>query len=212
MNVNQDSPEIDQTSRRLDTQTRREQITLTALKLVDEEGLEKLSIAGIAKEIGLVPSAIYRHFNGKDQIVDAVSDLIRERLLGNVRYVCNETSDPIKRLRLLLERHIALIKTDAGIPRFVFSAETFKGGPERKERLYQTVRLYLEKIGDIIREGQLKGRIRRDIDTEALSVMFLGLIQPAVFLRQLSDGQFDVEKQAESAWGIFKESIERDAS
>jgi len=67
----------------LDTQVRQEQITQAALNLISANGLKGLSVAGVAKRIGLVPSAIYRHFNSKDQIIDATVDLIFDRLLGN---------------------------------------------------------------------------------------------------------------------------------
>jgi hypothetical protein len=38
--------------------------------------------------------------------------------------------------------------------------------------------------------------------------MFLGLIQPAAILWNLSDGEFDVTKHAEKGWQLFQETIE----
>jgi hypothetical protein len=37
--------------------------------------------------------------------------------------------------------------------------------------------------------------------------MFLGLVQPAAILWQLSDGGIDVTKHAERAWQIFSDAI-----
>lgn len=207
MDVNQYSPDSNETSGRLSTQIRREQIALAALNLISQQGLESLSIAGIAKEIGLVPSAIYRHFSGKKEILYAVNDLIRNRLLGIVKHVCSECSDPIERLRKLLSLHVSLIKTHNGIPRYVFSVESSADHPDRQEHLYQTIQLYLGKVSGIIKDGQLSGRICKDLDADAISYMFLGLLQPAIFLNHLSAGQFDIEAQTEQAWNVFRETI-----
>jgi hypothetical protein len=37
--------------------------------------------------------------------------------------------------------------------------------------------------------------------------MFLGLLQPAIFLHHLSGGLFDIEKQTERAWTIFSRTL-----
>ena len=162
-----------------------------------------VSIAAIADHVGLVPSAIYRHFKNKEEILDAVIDLIRDRLLGNLAVVCQETNDPIARLQLLLMRHVRLIKENKGIPRIIFSESIYENNPERMANVYQTIRSYLVKVAEIIFQGQKEGQIKNECDPNTLSVMFLGLIQPAAILWHLSNGDFDVEKHAQKAWTLF---------
>ena len=70
---------------KLDTQIRREQIAEAALSLVADQGLRRLSVAAVARRVGLVPSGIYRHFKSKDEILAAVLDRIEARLLANVQ-------------------------------------------------------------------------------------------------------------------------------
>ncbi len=207
MNVNHDSPKIDQPAKRLETKIRREQIATVALNLIGRSGMESLSIARIAKEIGLVPSAIYRHFAGKAEILAAVNNLIRDQLLGIVRHVCIEESDPLEQLHKLLTLHVDLIKTNNGIPRYIFSTADATDSPDRNQRLYQAVQLYLEKVAEIIKKGQHCGRIRNDLDADILAYMFLGLLQPAIFLSHLSNGHFDIETQSQRAWQVFSQSI-----
>ncbi len=67
---------------KLDTQIRREQIAQAALELVASQGLKRLSMAAVARRVGLVPSGIYRHFHSKTEILHAVLDRIRQRLTG----------------------------------------------------------------------------------------------------------------------------------
>lgn len=192
---------------KLDTEVRQEQIAQAALGLIASHGLRGLSVAGVARRVGLVPSAIYRHFKGKDEVLDAAIGHIQGRLLDNVRAVCEEAQDPLERLRLLLMRHIKLIRENQGIPRIVFSEDVYNGHPERKARVYGIIKRYVGEVEEIVRQGQRGGRIRPDLDPGAVSVMFLGLIQPAAILWHMSEGEFDVTKQAERAWKIFGEAV-----
>jgi len=61
---------------KLDTKTRQDQIAEAALEMLGTHGVGELSMADIARRVGLVPSAIYRHFRGKDEVLDAVLELI----------------------------------------------------------------------------------------------------------------------------------------
>lgn len=192
---------------KLGREIRQEQITQAALGLIASHGLKNLSMAAIARRVGVVPSAIYRHFQSKDEVIDATLALIRDRLLENVRTVAEQTTDSLERLRLLLRRHVKLIRENQGIPRIVFSEEAYAGHPERKARVLQFIRTYLDRIGAIVRQGQQARRIRPDVDPGTVSLMFLGLIQPAAIFWHMSDGEFDVTKHTERAWKIFSEAI-----
>jgi AcrR family transcriptional regulator len=194
---------------KLDTQIRQNQIAQAALDLVSSQGMKGLSVAAVARKVGVVPSAIYRHFKGKDHVLDAVLDLISHRLIGNVMAVREETADPMERLRLLLARHAHLIRDNQAIPRVVFSDEVYGGNPGRKARMHGIVSTYLSSVGDIVRDGQERRMIRNDVDPGAIAVMFLGLIQTPAILWHLSGENFDVSKQIERAWKIFRETIEK---
>jgi AcrR family transcriptional regulator len=194
-------------AQKLHTEVRQEQFAQAALGVIANHGLRGLSVARVAHRVGLVPSAVYRHFQGKDALLDAVLALIRERLLGNIQAVCAEEAEPLECLHQLLMRHAQLIRENQGIPRVVFSEEIFSGSPQRRAALYETVKAYLKGVADIIRRGQQQGHIRADLDAATVSVMFLGLVQPAAILWQLSDGGIDVTKHAERAWQIFHDAI-----
>jgi AcrR family transcriptional regulator len=193
---------------RLGTEVRREQIAEAALALISEQGLAGLSVAAVARRVGLVPSAIYRHFDGKEGVIDAVVALIRERLLRNVREACTEADDALDCLRRILTRHVELIRNNVGVPRVVFSEELYASRPGRKGDVHAAVSGYLASVAQVIRRGQASGRIRPDLDAGTLSVLFLGLIQPSAILWHLSDGQFDVTKHTQRAWEVFRGAIE----
>jgi AcrR family transcriptional regulator len=185
------------------TEIRQEQIAEAALALISRHGLRELNVAALARRVGVVPSAIYRHYRGKNEVLESVLDLISRRLLENVRAVRQESTDPLERLRRLLARHAQLIRKDVAIPRVIFSEEIFSGHARRRQRMYQIFQSYLKEVQKLIREGQFQGAIRPDLPPTTGSVMFLGLVQPAIILSLLSDGAFDVATHAQRAWRLF---------
>ncbi len=191
------------------TGIRQQQIARSALQLISRHGLKRLSVASMARSVGVVPSALYRHFEGKDQVLDAVLDLIAQRLSENVQAVRAESPDAVERLHRLLMRHVAFVREEAPIPRVVFSEEIFYGPRPRRHRVYRLFGGYLQAIAELFAEGQQAGRIREEWAVETLAMMFLGLVQPAAILWLMSDGAFDPAHHAEEAWRIFVTLLER---
>jgi len=197
---------------KLHTDIRRDQITEATVAVMAERGVKGLSIAAVAHRIGLAPSALYRHFRGKDAMLDAVLDLMRERLHGAVALARAEAADPLEALHRLLERHTALIRQNQSLPRILMSDDYHIGHPERRQRLLGVFSGYLDGVADIIRQGQRDGRIRSDVNARSLAILFLGLIQPAGVLWTLSDGRFDVTRQAREAWSVYAQAIRASGS
>ena len=192
---------------KLNTEVRQEQIIQAAMNLIASRGLKGLSMAALANRIGLVPSAIYRHFKSKNDILDMILNFIQERLLSNVRIACKETSEPMERLQRILRRHVETLRGNRAIPRIIFTEDVFNGNPKRKTKVYRIVNGYLEGLDKIIQDGQEKGQIRSDMDPKTGALMFLGMIQPGAILWFLSDGKFDISKQSEKNWNLFREAI-----
>jgi AcrR family transcriptional regulator len=192
---------------KLDTEIRQRQIREAALRCVGTSGVRGLSMAALARQVGLSPAAIYRHFRNKDEVLDGVLDMIQEMILAMVRATREEASSAIEALHRLLGRHLQLIRENAAIPRTVFSDELFGGDPARKTRVHRIVSSYLTEVERIVRDGQDRGEIRREIDPETIALLFLGIVQPSAILWHLSEGRFHATRHAERAWRLLRDAI-----
>jgi AcrR family transcriptional regulator len=193
---------------KLRTQVRREQIAAAALGVITAGGMRALSIAAVAREVGLTPSAIYRHYPSREAVIDAALELIRDRLLGNVSAVRAETPDPVERLRRLLARDVRLLRENRAFPRVLFSEEVYGGPARRRERAFAMIRAYLAEIAEICRQGQHEGRIRRDLDAETFAMLFIGIVRPAAILGHLGRGRIDPARHAAKAWVVLRRILE----
>jgi AcrR family transcriptional regulator len=193
---------------KLQTRIRREQIAEAALQLVAGEGVKRLSIAAVARRVGLVPSGIYRHFPSKDAMLDAVLELLSAKLQANVEAARKRSADPLQRLHELFIRHVRIIRDGStAFPRIVFSDEALASHPERKARVRSMVGNYLVEIERMVREGQQQGMIDRQLFPPTVAMLFLGMIVPAGVIWHLSDGGFNLTRHAGRAWKLFRQAL-----
>jgi len=193
--------------KRFGTDIRREQIAEAALDIVRSQGIKALNVAAVAEKMDMVPSALYRHFKGKNEIVTAVLELIGTRLNAHFQQVVNQDTNPLEKLRFLLMRHIEMISGNNAIPRLIFSEEVIGGHPERRQQLFGIIEKVLENVATIIGDGQRRGVIRGDLPAKNLAVSFLGMIQPAAIIWNLSSGEFDLLHHSQAAWKLFSDSL-----
>lgn len=188
-------------------EARREQIAEAALEVIARHGTRSLSVGAVARRIGIVPSAIYRHFHGKEEILSAAIERMGERLLENAARAAAGKGGTIRRLRKLLRDHVRAIREGYAGPRIVFAEGIDGGGVSHRREVYHVIRRYLDRVAEILRQGQRAGDLRGDLDPEATAVHFLGLIQPAATLWYLSAGKFDVTLYAERSFEQFADAI-----
>jgi AcrR family transcriptional regulator len=193
------------------TEIRRAQIAEAALGLVDRHGFKGLNYTRLADAVGVVPSGLYRHYPDKNRIIEAVLDLIQQRLEANVARVRREPGNALQRLSTLLNLHVRLVLQKSFIPRVVFSEEVLADN-SHSPRMYGIVSQYLTAVEEIIKEGQTERMVRSDIDPRAARHLFFGVIQPAVLLWTMTKGEFDIAAQTKACWGLFIQAIGSEAA
>jgi AcrR family transcriptional regulator len=189
------------------TEIRKSQIARAVLEQIAECGLKGLNMAAVAQRVGVVPSALYRHYRGKEEILQAVFEQIGERLAENVRTVCDEHPGALDRLRALTTLNLQMLQDFPAIPRILFTEGVGSESTQRKAEIYEMIRRYLARVADIIQAGQRGGEIRPELDAQALAAIFWALIPPATVLWFVSEGRFDVRRHMERSWELFQEGI-----
>jgi len=192
---------------KLNNKIRKKQIAETALNVMASKGVRGFRLSDVAQEIGIVPSAIYRHFKNKDEVLYTVIEIIRDTLHDNIRIVCEKTNDSLRRLTLLLSQHLNMIRKNLIINAIVFYGDFYSKDPARKKEVYTMINEYIDNIASIVRQGQEAGVIRKDFDPRTIAVLYLGIFRAGVPIWQLSDGEFDLNKHVEKSWVILREAI-----
>lgn len=186
------------------TEIRRDEIVAATLALVAKKGLDNVNIANIAAAINLVPSAIYRHFTGKEEIMGSLIDFVDKALQDNVSHAMETEAQAIRRLKLLLDRHVQLFKEQRAIPRILFALLSSDKEVVLKQKMLAVIARYLDKLEFIIEQGRINGEIDT-IDAKAGAILFLGMVQPLAIMAQFEENIID--QYPEKMWQIYLHGI-----
>ena len=122
-------PDDGESSRRALT---RERVVTEALAVISTEGAEALSMRALARRLGVVPGALYRHVRSKEQLYDLILDAVLAEVDGRTDPALSwiaQVTMLAHRLRAVLENHpgiAALVKTrDPISPASLTLAEAF---------------------------------------------------------------------------------------
>jgi AcrR family transcriptional regulator len=87
-------------------QTDRESIIETARKLIEQDGIDALSLARLAFELGIKPPSLYRHVRNKTALLQAVIEQTYRRLFESYQVaLCSPLVNPDERLQALFHAH-----------------------------------------------------------------------------------------------------------
>ena len=187
------------------TEIRREEILRAALFIVEQQGLDNLNTNAIAAVIQLVPSAIYRHFKNKEEIIAALIDFIGERLQQNLQQATTQEGTALERLKSLFELHVKLLQEEPAIPRILYFLISSERNRELKKKMLAEIDAYVYETKKLLLQGKKAGEINPAVDVAAAAMMFLGMIQPLVILSQENKDVLDEYPQ--KLWQCYQRAI-----
>lgn len=87
--------------------TTREAVVAAALKVVDDAGLEGLTIRAVATKVGAPPMSLYAHFTNKEQLLDLMYTEVAHRMYADTRHPTwqMELTALCHQIRALLRQH-----------------------------------------------------------------------------------------------------------
>jgi AcrR family transcriptional regulator len=78
----------------------RQALVTSGMRALAEHGIDGISLRDVARRAGVTPPAVYRHFQDKDQLVDAIAAECMDRLYATIEEEVAKASDnPLARFR-----------------------------------------------------------------------------------------------------------------
>jgi AcrR family transcriptional regulator len=195
-------------AKRLTTVIRREQIAEAALALVADQGVGALTARNVARAVGVTAPALYRHFpGGKADILASVLDLLDDVKAEGIRQALKEPSPALTKLRRCYDLHISVVERYRALPNLVLSDALWSDETHLRERLLKNHQRHQSEVAGIIRQGQIAGEIRDDIDADEIFVQFLGQFLTIAILYSRRGDMIDPKTQAEANWKMFVRGV-----
>jgi AcrR family transcriptional regulator len=199
---------------------RSRKIVAAAYQLLDEEGLEGLTIRAVLTKTGLSRRAFYERFADKDELVLAVFEETIRLATSHYTTLLEPVSDPVERLKLIV--------TSIGLGRnssetgnadrshrrgAAMSREHLRLAESRPEDLQAALRPLVALIAQQLADG-IKAGLVRDADPERLATLVYNLIATTMhteFLAQ-ENAQPDQTRRAQltnDIWEFCRRAVVR---
>lgn len=160
---------------RKSTEERQREIADAALRILGTRGIGALTVAALAKELGLTGGALYRHFPSTDAILEAVAARVVELLTASLP---DPELEPIEWLERFVHTRARAVGGHAGLSRLLFSDQLAMALPDAAIReLHGAARATGAAIARALAAGQERGQIRRDVAVPDLVPIVMGTVQ-----------------------------------
>lgn len=193
---------------RLDAEIRRDQIIQAAMDLVATHGIKGLTVTKVAEMVGVVPSALYKHFKNKGKIIDVLLDLIEARMQVLLKDTKEKSGTELEFFRRLYFAEVAIVFQFSAAPVIFFSSEVLGGKTVRRSRLKQIAQRFFGELVKIIEKGQVSGAFRKDIAAKNLALFFVGITDQITMPTQFLEGEVNLRQHSEIAWNSFVEAVQ----
>ena len=179
-----------------------------ARHIIITRGMEKLTVREIAAELDITNGALYRHFKGKKEIISLLIDDIAETLLSAIDEAASKTQKPLEKLENIFWSHLSYVEKRKGVSFIVINNTLSMKDKGLQNKVYGVIDQYLERIRKILNEGIKNGDFRANLNLEAASTIFFGIIQSTVTLWGLSDYKHSLGKERmEESFNFFEKAI-----
>jgi AcrR family transcriptional regulator len=191
-------------------------IIAAAYELIDEGGLEDLTIRAVLKRTGLARRAFYERFAGKDDLVLAVFAQAMVFAAGMFSRLVEPIPDPMDRLRAI----VLSIGRGAGSPdepasgeasrmAAALSREHMRLAEARPEDLQAALKPLVVVLARQIRDAMATGQVRQT-DPDRLAQFIYNLVATTVHTELISDPGGDGGRRellADELWEFCRRAI-----
>ena len=142
---------------------RKREIAEATVRVIASHGYYGASVARIARAVGISNSALYQHFQNREAVLIAATELMGERAHDWI--VSPQGSTAFERLDKISESHLAW--SESALESFVRPLFAFVGVTEKARLEPSTPKAVLhayDLLLPIVEQGQREGSIRSDVE------------------------------------------------
>lgn len=177
------------------TTLRQQKIINSARQIIITKGMEHLTVREIAKDLKMTDGALYRHFKSKKEILNLLIDDIEQTLLEAIETAARKSAQPLNKLELIFLSHLSYVEQRKGVSFIVINQTLSMKDRFLQKKMFAVVNRYLRTIREVLAEGVLQKIFRNDLDLEASSIMFFGIVQSLVTLWGLSGYRYRLRRK-----------------
>lgn len=170
------------------------EIIEAAGKILTSSGVSGLTIKNLAKEMKFSESAIYRHFESKEEIIIAMLDYLSETMDELLKNSIRSNDKPEVKFKSVFQNLIDFFIKNPQFVVAVFSDGLMEESQRINQNLLKLMNVVMKYLMPVIMEGQQNGVFTNTLTTEELMHIVMGTYKLQMFKWKTTGFQFDIER------------------
>jgi AcrR family transcriptional regulator len=161
----------------VDHEERRAELCAAVWRLASREGLEAVTVRGVAEEAGWSTGAVVHYFSDKEDLLLSAFQTVADRVSRRLEKLEERTNEPLALARAWLVEGLPLDSDRRAEVRVWFALlglALTRPALARAQRL--TYRAWRGRVAELLREAQDAGVVRADVDCPAAATALVALV------------------------------------
>lgn len=186
---------------------RQEEIISNAITIIDDKGIQGLTIKNLSKEIGVTEGAIYRHFNNKQQILVSVLSRFEHNIKELEKRVMSQEESTPEKIASILHYLRNMFEKNPAIVSVIFAEEIFKNDKHLEAKITDIIHFNHNFFSRIIREGKERGEVREELDESMIVNHIIGSFRLMVKMWKLGGFSVSLKQGVDDLLSYLKTTI-----
>jgi len=178
----------------MEIKERQLEIIVAAGRILTTSGVSGLTIKNLAKEMKFSESAIYRHFNSKEEILIAMLNYLSDSMDQIQLKAIEKGKNPEEKFIALFNDQFSFFKMNPHFVVAVFSDGLMEHSKQINDEILKIMNIAMKNLMPVIMEGQQKGLFTNAITTDELMHIVMGTIKLQMYKWRIADFQFDMAR------------------
>ena len=191
------------------TSSRREQILQALALMLEEDSGKRITIAALARQVGVSEAALYRHFPSKARMFEGLISFIEETLFERISRILDEMHEAVPRCGQILTLLLAFAEKNPGLSRLL-EGDVLTGETERlRLRIHQLFERLETQLKQVLREAELRERRRTVLPVSATANLLMAVAEGRISQYVRSDFQRRPTEHWDDQWSLISAQLMR---
>jgi AcrR family transcriptional regulator len=175
--------------------SRQLEIIEAAGKILTVSGVSGLTIKKLAKEMQFSESALYRHFESKEDIIVAMLNYLSEGIDARLTLVNNSKDTIEDKFKAIFQNQFVFFAEHPHFVVAVFSDGLMEESTRINETILSLLFVKIKHLLPVISEGQKEGVFRNDIPADEFIQIIMGTFRLLMFKWRIESFQSDIQAE-----------------
>jgi TetR/AcrR family fatty acid metabolism transcriptional regulator len=184
--------------------SKKDKIIQAALKLFSRQGYHKTTVKEIAREAEVAKGTVYWYFESKKELFRGILLAGISKLNERIAGIAASDEEPKEKLDQMVEIFLDFFEDGEEIAK-IYQENAIGIDPEFKQELVELRVETVEKMAEVITEGQERGIFKPDINVEEAASLLMGMI--SVYNPHFSESKLALEEKKQLIEKVFLTGI-----